>query len=127
MHRDSESVARFAGSIVVRGLILGLAPQALCWRPLRGLKSPGFMLASAPRTEIPRLCAGVRSADFASLSPLSDSNESFVVIDSIRLQELNELVPKTNLLMVFLLPSDVVPHFFDIGLAHGKGSIATLP
>jgi APA family basic amino acid/polyamine antiporter len=32
-----------------------------------------------------------------------------------------------NLTMMLFLPRDVVPHFFDVGLAHGKGSIATLP
>ena len=31
------TIARFAGSIGVVALVLGLAPQALCWRPLRGL------------------------------------------------------------------------------------------
>jgi len=32
------AVGRFAGSIVFAISILGLAPQALCFRPLRGLR-----------------------------------------------------------------------------------------
>src|SRR5215218_9686962 len=35
---DVMPVARFAGSKFVCFTILGLAPQALCFRPLRGLK-----------------------------------------------------------------------------------------
>ena len=30
----TTAIARFAGSIVIGALILGLTPQALCWRPL---------------------------------------------------------------------------------------------
>jgi hypothetical protein len=32
-----SAIARFAGSKFFLDLILGLAPQALCYRPLRGL------------------------------------------------------------------------------------------
>src|SRR5689334_12817492 len=31
-----QAIARFAGSIKLSFLILGLTPQALCWHPLRG-------------------------------------------------------------------------------------------
>jgi len=33
------AVTRFAGSMDILVLDLGLTPQALCWRPLRGLKT----------------------------------------------------------------------------------------
>ena len=57
------AVARFAGSTALVGIaILGLAPQALCCRPLRGLNRvggncdpgacvPGFMLSPASRAD----------------------------------------------------------------------------
>jgi len=54
-----RAVARFAGlHVFLLRLILGLAPQALCCRPLRGLDTslneqflvtPGFMLSPASR------------------------------------------------------------------------------
>jgi hypothetical protein len=34
------AIARFAGSLIAGDSILGLAPQALCCRPLRGLSKP---------------------------------------------------------------------------------------
>jgi len=41
--QSAKSIARFAGSTTFRFLILGLTPQALCWRPLRGLKQGLFI------------------------------------------------------------------------------------
>ena len=35
-----SAVARAAGSLILSTVILGLAPQALCSRPLRGLFHP---------------------------------------------------------------------------------------
>jgi len=34
---SAKAITRFAGSIDILLLDLGLTPQALCWRPLRGL------------------------------------------------------------------------------------------
>jgi hypothetical protein len=51
------AVARFAGSALTSVLILGLAPQALCCRPLRGLSAHTniFAVDAHPTTPLPTL------------------------------------------------------------------------
>jgi hypothetical protein len=44
----ASAVARSAGSRIFRCLFLGLTPQALCYRPLRGLR-----IVNEPRKLIP--------------------------------------------------------------------------
>jgi len=48
-HSNEAAAAHFAGFIAFPDAILGLTPQALCCRPLRGL-DPDPMLPSASRT-----------------------------------------------------------------------------
>src|SRR6185369_4601703 len=82
------AVARFAGSNCISICFLGLAPQALRCRPLRGLelyfylfpgaRAPGFTLSPASRARIvflfvswglrPRLYAVARFAGFAVIA-----------------------------------------------------------
>jgi len=47
------AIARFAGSIFISFVILGLAPQALRFRPLRGLGAAGHMAPIIPRKPSP--------------------------------------------------------------------------
>src|SRR6185369_5855523 len=37
IHSNEAAAAHFAGFITLPDTILGLTPEALCWRPLRGL------------------------------------------------------------------------------------------
>ena len=37
IHSNEAAAAHFAAFIALPDAILGLTPQALCWRPLRGL------------------------------------------------------------------------------------------
>jgi hypothetical protein len=51
--KSETAVARCAGSIIVGDSILGLTPQALCFRPLRGLC--GLDIASGVRRDTRKL------------------------------------------------------------------------
>ena len=94
------AIARSAGSIVVGGLDPGAC-------------APGFMLTRAPRA----WRVGDRRA----------SNESFVVFDSILLEELNELVPKRNLPMMLLLSRNVLAYALNMRLADSECTVTALP
>ena len=55
------------------------------------------------------------------------SNVSLIVFNSVRLQELNELVAERNLMVMFLLSGNVLSYFFHIRLTHCERPIASLP
>ena len=59
---DSSAVARFTGSRpILINVILGLAPQALCFRPLRGLSPElrGLLAVTKPRQFIETIASFV--------------------------------------------------------------------
>src|SRR5207244_7222680 len=55
------------------------------------------------------------------------SDKSFIVCNLILFQELNELIPKRNVPMMFLLSRNVLAHCCNIRLAYCERTITTLP
>ena len=51
----------------------------------------------------------------------------FVVFNSIRLQELNEFIPKRNLIVMLLLVRNILAHMLDIRIADRECSVSALP
>ena len=119
MPPHSTSVARVRGLKPFWIAILGFARSARC--------TPGFMLTPAPQALKctwglrPRLYADVRSAHFCrprkhTLEPAERVTAftldiSFVVFDSIRLQEFNKFIAKRDLSVVLLLFRNVPANF----------------
>jgi hypothetical protein len=54
-------------------------------------------------------------------------NVFLVPFDLVLAQRRTQLILKSNLAMMFLLPGNVLPHLFKIGLAHREICIAALP
>jgi hypothetical protein len=93
--------------------------------PLRGLNQYWWARSWGLRPSLYAFACSAGSRNVRTIA--ADSNEPVVVIDSVRLEELNEFVSECGFAMMLFLPTNVVLNFFDIGLAHGKGSIAALP
>ena len=105
------SIGRFAGFGFFVAALLGFrcaSPQALCYRPLRGLRMsrqtlPGVSLRfTSGRGPRPSISAGVRDFMLSAAPRAEDgpaagrpsSNISFIELDAVRFKELNEFISK---------------------------------
>lgn len=58
---------------------------------------------------------------------VKDSHEAFVVLDSVLIQESDELITERKSSVMFFLSPDVISNIVHVRLADGKSSVTALP